>query len=134
MSSPSEVEKESWFRARARMLSRSDNPVDDCEGIPTGSTVAPTEPEPRVNNEHILAQEFEELKKRVLRTQIELDRLKKLLVDIKAERAALREQVKDSEAQRSIVPRYRKAGLPAQRAKRIPSKNILFKGQKRKQV
>ena len=113
----------------------SKEPLDDCEGVPTGKkgnakredTPAPLDIM-RSQNE-ALHRELEALEKTLAELQNERESLKHEVSNLRLQ--VMKAQLRESTEAES-VERYRTAGLPARRVKRIPSKSILFKGQKRK--
>ena len=122
-------------------------PLDDCEGVPTGKTgdgsKVFTVKIDETNHSTIIDAPIEILRSQNDALRQEIESLEKTLAEVQNERECLRHEVSNLRLQvmkaqlresteAESVERYRTTGLPARRVKRIPSKSILFKGQKRK--
>ncbi len=102
---------------------KKEQTFDDCEGIPTGSNAAPSKTEPDSNS----------LSKQLAKAQEENEELKKRLATANEEIEALKLQLMKSGLKdgANLSQKYRTTGLPVHRPRRIASKKIMFKGQKR---
>lgn len=103
---------------------KKEQTFDDCEGIPTGSNSAPSKTEDAPNSS---------LSKQLAKAQEENEELKKQLATANEEIAALKLQLMKSGLKdgANLSQKYRTTGLPVHRPRRIASKKIMFKGQKR---
>jgi len=127
-------------------------PLYDCEGVPTGktgddtkvcsvkidkpdhSTISDAPIEVLRSQNEALHKEIEALEKTLSEVQNERESLKHEVANLRLQimKTQLRDGANLNNPAADNCERYRTTGLPARRVKRIPSKSILFKGQKRK--